>query len=37
MWGTTTKPKSNEFLVQLNDCWKRKILVIAATNLMEKH
>jgi transitional endoplasmic reticulum ATPase len=26
----------NEFLVQLNDCWKSKILVIAATNLVEK-
>jgi len=25
----------NEFLVQLNDCWKSKILVIAATNLVE--
>ena len=26
----------NEFLSQLNDCWKSKILVIAATNLVEK-
>ena len=26
----------NEFLVQLNDCAKRKIIVIAATNLPEK-
>jgi SpoVK/Ycf46/Vps4 family AAA+-type ATPase len=26
----------NEFLTQLNDCWKSKVLVIAATNLVEK-
>jgi SpoVK/Ycf46/Vps4 family AAA+-type ATPase len=26
----------NEFLVQLNECWKARILVIGATNLMEK-
>jgi transitional endoplasmic reticulum ATPase len=25
----------NEFLVQLNDCWKSRILVIGATNLLE--
>ncbi|MBU0734238.1 MAG: ATP-binding protein, partial [Proteobacteria bacterium] len=25
----------NEFLVQLSDCWKNRILVIAATNLIE--
>jgi SpoVK/Ycf46/Vps4 family AAA+-type ATPase len=25
----------NEFLVQLNDCWRHRILVIAATNLLE--
>jgi transitional endoplasmic reticulum ATPase len=25
----------NEFLAQLNDCWKSRILVIAATNLIE--
>ena len=25
----------NEFLTQLNDCWKSRILVIAATNLVE--
>ena len=34
--GHHYKAEVNEFLVQLNDCWKRKILVIAATNLMEK-
>lgn len=26
----------NEFLVQLNECWKSKILVIGATNLLKK-
>ena len=26
----------NEFLAQINDCWKSKILIIAATNLIEK-
>lgn len=25
----------NEFLAQLNDCWKSKILIVAATNLIE--
>ncbi len=33
--GHHYKAEVNEFLVQLNDCWKRKILVIAATNLLE--
>ncbi len=28
--GRHYKAEVNEFLVQLNDCWKRKILVIAA-------
>jgi len=26
----------NEFLVQLNECWKSKVLVIGATNLLSK-
>jgi len=26
----------NEFLVQLNECWKSKVLVIGATNLLER-
>jgi len=26
----------NEFLVQLNECWKSKVLVIGATNLLNK-
>jgi transitional endoplasmic reticulum ATPase len=26
----------NEFLVQLNECWKSKVLVIGATNLLDK-
>jgi transitional endoplasmic reticulum ATPase len=26
----------NEFLVQLNECWKSKVLVIGATNLLKK-
>ena len=33
--GHHYKAEVNEFLVQLNECWKRKILVIAATNLLE--
>jgi transitional endoplasmic reticulum ATPase len=26
----------NEFLVQLNECWKSKVLVIGATNMLER-
>ena len=26
----------NEFLVQWNECWKSKVLIIAATNILEK-
>lgn len=26
----------NEFLVQLNECWRRRILVVGATNLLER-
>ena len=33
--GHHYKAEVNEFLVQLNNCWNRKILVIAATNLLE--
>ena len=33
--GHHTKAEVNEFLVQLNDCWKSKTLVIGATNLLE--
>ena len=33
--GHHYKAEVNEFLVQFNDCWKRKILVVAATNLLE--
>lgn len=33
--GHHYKAEVNEFLVQLNDCSKRKILVIAATNLLD--
>ena len=37
--GAVSQHKSdevNEFLVQLNDCWRSRTLVIAATNLLEK-
>ena len=33
--GHHTKAEVNEFLVQLNDCWQSKTLVIGATNLLE--
>ncbi len=33
--GHHYKSEVNEFLVQLSDCWKNRILVIAATNLIE--
>jgi SpoVK/Ycf46/Vps4 family AAA+-type ATPase len=33
--GHHTKAEVNEFLVQLNDCWQSRTLVIGATNLLE--
>lgn len=33
--GHHTKAEVNEFLVQLNDCWRSRTLVIGATNLLE--
>jgi len=34
--GFHYKAEVNEFLVQLNDCWKHKILVIGATNIIDE-
>lgn len=33
--GHHYKSEVNEFLVQLNECWKNKVLVVGATNLIE--